>query len=302
MRRVGFCYHPNVPGARELAERLASQADGSVEETWLAPVSWDDEGAPLAGRMEETDLLVCAGGDGTVLHASGIASVSGTPVLGVRMGRLGFLTEGTGDEAEDLLRRALDGEGRVEHRSMVRAQAGDDAPVDALNDIVVGRRSPGRTISVGARVDGVLIAEYRADAVIVASATGSTGYALSAGGPILHPTAQDLLLVPVAPHLTRHNALVLPGGSRIGLEVERGFDAVMTADGQRERALSSGTVVSVSRSPLTARFLRLGGDRDQFYGNLARRLGWLRRDHVLDERDEVSPDGEQRASTEDRSA
>lgn len=301
MRCVGFCYHPDVPGAQELAERLSAQAAERVGETWLAPVSWGEARTSLTGRMDGTDLLVCAGGDGTVLHASGIAAVSGTPVLGVRMGRLGFLTEGTGEEAEELLRRALDGEGRVEHRAMVRAQAGDDEPVDALNDIVVGRRAPGRTISVGARIDGVLIAEYRADAVIVATATGSTGYALSAGGPILHPTAEDLVLVPVAPHLTRHNALVLPGGSRVKLEVERGFDAVMTADGQRERKLSSGTVVSVSRSPHTARFLRLGS-RDQFYSNLARRLGWLRRDHVLDERDEARPEGEERGSTEEGSA
>ena len=251
------------------------------------PLSWEEVDRSLAERTPDSDLLVCVGGDGTVLHASEVAARSGTPIFGVRIGRLGFLCEVTEGEAAEAIERVLRGEARSERRTMVQAhfedtEADEPGPVHALNDVVIGRRGLGRTISVGARVDGVLIAEYRADAVIVATATGSTGYALSVGGPILHPSSDNVVLIPVAPHLSRSNALVLPGDANLQLEVARGFEAYMTVDGQLERPVPAGTVVHVSRSPRTVEFLRLG-DESQFYANLARRLGWLRLDHVLDE-------------------
>lgn len=285
MKRVGFCYHPDLPGARPLAERLADAARARGVDVWLAALSWEEVDRELAEQTQNSDALVCVGGDGTVLHASEVAAQCETPLFGVRLGRLGFLCEVTEDEAEQALDRILAGEGRVERRSMLQAQINEDEPAHALNDVVIGRRGLGRTISVGARIDGVLVAEYRADAVIVATATGSTGYALSVGGPILHPTADDLVLIPVAPHLSRANALILPGDAAVELEVARG-EAYMTVDGQLEQAVPNGAMVHVSRSPRSVEFLRLG-DETQFYANLARRLGWLRLDHVLDEGDDA---------------
>ena len=284
MKRVGFCYHPDLPGAHSLAERLAGQARERGVEVWLATLAWAEVDRTLAEQMPGSDLLVCIGGDGTVLHASEVAARCGTPIFGVRMGRLGFLCEVTEEEAASALRRVLDGEARGERRAMVQARLNENEPAHALNDVVIGRRGLGRTISVGARVDGVLVAEYRADAVIVATATGSTGYALSVGGPILHPGSSDIVLIPVAPHLSRANALVLPARASVQLEVARGFEAYMTVDGQLELPVPTGAVVHVSRSPRSVEFLRLG-DENQFYANLARRLGWLRLDHVLDEGD-----------------
>lgn len=289
MKRVGFCYHSDLAGAHSLAEELASQARAAGTDAWLAGLGGDDVEEALSDQVTNSSLIVCVGGDGTVLHTSEIAARYETPVFGVRIGRLGFLCEVTGDEAPDALKRILDGEGQKERRSMVHAQLSDDESREswsahALNDVVIGRRGLGRTISVGARINGVLIAEYRADAVIVATATGSTGYALSVGGPILHPSADDMVLIPVAPHLSRANALVLPAGSSIQLEVARGFETHLSVDGQVELPVSSGAVVHVTRSERTVEFLRLG-DGNEFYFHLARRLGWLRLDHVLDELD-----------------
>ena len=288
MKRLGFCYHPGLHGARELAERLAAQARDRGVEVWIVALAWDEVDRSLAEQTPDSDLLVCVGGDGTVLHASEVAARSGTPIFGVRIGRLGFLCEVTEGEAAEAIDRVLRGEARSERRTMVHAhfgerEAADAEPAHALNDVVIGRRGLGRTISVGARIDGVLIAEYRADAVIVATATGSTGYALSVGGPILHPGSDSIVLIPVAPHLSRANALVLPGDANLELEVARGFEAYMTVDGRAERPVPAGTVVHLSRSPRTVDFLRLG-DESQFYANLALRLGWLRHDHVLNER------------------
>ncbi len=281
--RVGICYHPALSGAQELAARLAEVVRAAGVDSWLSPIDWSQVDVFLGDHMPQTDVLVCVGGDGTVLHAAGVAKGTSASLLGVRMGRLGFLTECTEAEAVPALERVLRGEGHIEERALVQARVNGGEAVHALNDVIIGRHTLGRTISIGVLVNGVVLAEYRADAVIVATATGSTGYALSVGGPILHPSSEDLVLVSVAPHLTRANPLVLPGGqTRLTLTVERGEDSVLSVDGGPEQIVGAGAQVEVSLSPLQARFVRLSGP-DQFYGNLARRLGWLRADHQLGE-------------------
>jgi NAD+ kinase len=278
--RVSVCYHPAAAGARELAERLTERLSARGLGHALVELPRDGADGELADQVPGADLLICVGGDGTVLHASGVAARFGVPVFGVRMGRLGFLAEATEGEAEGALDRILEGEGRIERRVMLQAQVGEAKPLHALNDVVIGRLQLGRTISVGLRVDGVLLAEYRADAVIAATATGSTGYALSVGGPILHPTSTDLIVTAVAPHLSYSNALVLPGEAQIEFEVARGYSAALLVDGGHQQPVESGTLVRITRSPQEALFVRLGPER-QFYANLARRLGWLRIDHAL---------------------
>lgn len=280
MQRVSACYHPAILGARLLAERLMEVTAARGVEHALVELPRDGEDGKLVEGVAGASMLVCVGGDGTVLHASGVAARFGVPVFGVRMGRLGFLAEATEAEAESALGRILDGGGRIERRTMLQAQVGDAEPQHALNDVVIGRVQLGRTVSVGLRVDGILLAEYRADAVIAATATGSTGYALSVGGPILHPTSADLIVTAVAPHLSYSNALVLPGEAQIEFEVERGYEAALLVDGRHGQPVPSGTLVRVTRSAREALFVRLGSER-QFYANLARRLGWLRLDHAL---------------------
>lgn len=278
-----ICYHPGVGGAQGVAERLRAQAAAAgcrVDVVALPSLEDSDAIQDFESRLGEDTLLVSVGGDGTVLHASTFAAKRRLAVFGVRMGRLGFLTETTEDEAEADFARVLRGEARIERHHMIRAQVGGSEPMHALNDVVIGRATLGRTVSVGARVDGVLIAEYRADAVIVSTATGSTGYALSVGGPILHPSSDEMVLVAVAPHLTRPNPLVLPGDIPLRLEVERGFEAMMSVDGLDQLAIESGMVVEVGRSDRSVDFVRVG-EMSQFYANLAQRLGWLRHDHVL---------------------
>ena len=285
--RVGVCFHPSLEGAADLARRLATRVEAAGIDVWLAPVGWDQLDEGLRREIEDTELLVCVGGDGTVLHASGLAAGTAASLLGVRMGRLGFLSECTEAEADDVLARALAGEGRIERRSMVRAAVNGAEAAHALNDVVVGRSGLGRTISAAVRVDGVLLAEYRADAVIIATATGSTGYALSVGGPILPPLARDLVLVPVAPHLTKANPLVLPAEADLRLTIERGFDAVLSVDGGTEQPLAAGAELRLAVSDRTVGFLRLG-PTSHFYATLADRLGWLRADHAV--RSPASPD------------
>ena len=145
----------------------------------------------------------------------------------------------------------------------------------ALNDIVVGRASIGRPVYVETVVDGVRLAIHRCDAVIAATATGSTAYSLSAGGPILHPESRELLLTPVAPHLGSARPVVLPPNATIDLRVTADKEAVISVDGQIDRALASGDSVSVCRSAHVARFVRFSPPQD-YYAVLAEKLNWLR--------------------------
>ncbi|MCK9485745.1 MAG: NAD(+)/NADH kinase [Dehalococcoidia bacterium] len=279
-RRIAIYYHPSVPRAGEVAralEVLATQRGLRVHVYQLP----EGEGHFLR-ESADSDLMVCVGGDGTVLHAATYAAEQRIPIFGVRMGRLGFLTETVEARAGQDLARVLDGEGRLEERSLVQAQLNGEEALHALNDVVIGRATLGRTVSVHAHIDGVMLAEYRADALVIATATGSTGYSLSVGGPILHPVSDEMILVPVAPHLTRANALVLPGETVLRLSVERGYEGAMSVDGIHHREVDSGAEVTITRSPRTVCFVRLGGEND-FYHNLARRLGWLRMDNVIDE-------------------
>ena len=273
MNKVGIFVHSRWSAAGELANRVRALLRESVGDVWQTS-DWDD--SAVAESIAGTDLLICLGGDGTVLRAARVLVPHPVPILGVNMGRLGFLTEVRPGELVDCLTDVLDGRYRIEERAMLQAQVASwGATHQALNDVVVGRASIGRPLYVEVAVDGVRLAVHRCDAVIAATATGSTAYSLSAGGPILHPESHELLLTPVAPHLGSARPLVLPPDTVIDLTVTSDKEAVVSFDGQIDRMLASGDSVAVCRSAHTARFVRFSKP-EEYYGVLAEKLGWLR--------------------------
>jgi NAD+ kinase len=200
-------------------------------------------------------------------------------LLGVNLGRIGFLTELTPPLLFERLDEIVAGGGRVETRSMIetetlRASADAGERFHALNDVVVGRAAIGRTVQFTVQADGTMIGNYRADGVIIATATGSTAYSLSVGGPILHPESREVIVTPVAPHLAPANSVVLPEGSRVEIAIAAGQRAIVSVDGQPDIDLAGGDIVRVRTSPHAARFLRLGPSGD-FYVRVGRRLNWL---------------------------
>ena len=282
MKKIGCYYHPKLPDelGRRVAEELCAVAAPHVDETWIA-AAWDEEATRQ--HLPDTDLLLCIGGDGTVLRAARASVPYDTLLLGVNLGRLGFLTELDAPTALERLPEILGGAGQIEERAMLHARVGAAAEENsettarhhALNDVVIGRVTLGRTVQVAVRVDGSLLAEYRADGVIVATATGSTAYSLSAGGPILPPESNDILLTPLAPHLASKNSVVLPAEAVVDVQLASGQQATFSIDGERDLDLAAGETVQVALGPHRARFLRLG-TRAEFYERLARRLNWLR--------------------------
>jgi NAD+ kinase len=291
MNKVGCCYHPKLPDemGRRVAEELRAVAAQQVAETWISS-AWDEEATHR--HMPSTDLLLCVGGDGTVLRAAHAVVPHDTVLLGVNMGHLGFLAELDAAAARERLPEIIAGAGRIEERAMLHAQivtpeagaSGETAPDggpsgparhDALNDVVIGRVALGRTVQVVVRVDGFLMADYRADGVIVATATGSTAYSLSVGGPILSPESREILLTPLAPHLAPRNSVVLPPSAVVEVQLAPGQQATFSIDGERNLDLAAGgETVRVAQGPHRARFLRLSPPA-HFYERLARRLNWL---------------------------
>ncbi|HLF70902.1 MAG TPA: NAD(+)/NADH kinase [Dehalococcoidia bacterium] len=272
-RRIGLTYNPRLEGARALAEKLRGEIAGRGLEAWIEDETEDEVDGPA---FSGADLVVCLGGDGTVLRCAHLVNGSQTLILGVNLGRLGFLTELDASQIEAQLGDVLAGGGRIETRTMIRAAIDRTGDVyHGLNEAVVGRATLSRAIQLAVDVDDQRIADYRCDGVIVASATGSTAYALSVGGPVIHPEASELVLVPVAPHLAAANAVVLPGSARVRLTLEPRQEAVLSIDGVSDFELREGDSVVVTRSDHQARFLRLKPPTD-FYQRMAAQLGWHR--------------------------
>ena len=269
MKRVGILYHPKLEKAkvfnREL-EKLLSARDISL---WLCS-AWEEEKA--RPQVAGSDLILSIGGDGTILRAARVIAPHAVPILGINMGNLGFMTELKAAEALDKLPRLLGGEGWIEERVMLEAElVSQGKAFHALNDVVVGRGGAARLVHIETKINSEVLTTYRADGVIVATATGSTSYSLAAGGPILHPQAREILLKPVCSHLTLDKALVLPPESVIQLKVTTSHEAMLSLDGQVESPLHSGDEVKIKLSSYVARFLRIQ-PKTYFYSSLGSRL------------------------------
>jgi NAD+ kinase len=263
-------YHPKVARASGIAEHWAAQLDDLGVQS-IVTSAWDDTG--IARWIGLADLAITLGGDGTILRAARVCSPWGVPILGVKMGRVGFLSE---IEPEQFDARALvDTKYWLEERTMLHAVHSRNGvelgAYEAMNDAVVARGRVARVIRLVTFVDGDYLATFIADGAIVATATGSTAYAFAAGGPILAPEVRSLVLVPVAPYLSQIKSLVLPQGSHIRFRVEAHQTAVLTIDGQMDVELQHGDEVSAAASEHVARFVRVR-PRTYFYPTLVERL------------------------------
>jgi len=229
-----------------------------------------DEDLRKRVRAGEYDLLIVAGGDGSVLRAGHLCAPSGVPVLGVNLGTIGFLIQVDRHEWREYFDKMLNGEAWIENRMMLHAEhirAGESVGSwDALNEVVVGRGQFLRPVRITASVDGLQLTSYVADGLVASTPTGSTAYALAAGGPILPPELRNILLVPIAPHLSVDRAVVLAMGSSVTLTVHS-ENAIMSVDGQPPVNLMEDDQVKVYAADVTTQFIRFG-DKGYFYRNL----------------------------------
>ena len=264
VRAVGICVKPEQPQVADFVGELEEWLRDRGIRTELDPQAarWKGEtGRPFEETAGKVDLVVVLGGDGTLLAAARAIGERDVPILGVNLGGLGFLTETSSGELTRALEDVLAGRYRVESRMRLEVSAERRGrPLGrflALNDAVIGKSALSRMIELETLADGAPVTTYHADGLILATPTGSSAYSLSAGGPLLLPEFEAIVLTPICPHTLTQRPLVLPQTSRVEIRVhlQRGGDVHLTVDGQVGEALAEGDVVHVRRAEHPVRLL-----------------------------------------------
>jgi NAD+ kinase len=291
VRRVGIVVKPGLTGASEVVQEIAAWLQSRHVEPIFEPDAGALAGPAASGRTRDhdelaaaADLVVVLGGDGTLLAMAGRIARAGVrvPMLAVNFGSLGFLTETTLPELYESLEAALAGKAPIEERVMLHAtilREGavlHEAPI--VNDVVVTRGALSRMTDLSVSVDDQFVARFKADGLIIATATGSTAYNLSAGGPIVHPGVDALLLTPIAPHTLTNRPVVIPATSVLTVQplAEEGRqDVFATLDGQTGFSLVRDDVVRVQRAELPLRLVR--PTTRSYFEVLRQKLKWAER-------------------------
>ena len=269
MKAIAIFYQGRKQGTSESAAQLVPLLRQRGYEVLCIDIRDEDEGPSSAGGRGEPatllkgyDLVIVLGGDGTILHASRICAAADVPILGVNFGRVGFLTELEPHELASQLPFYLEQDGSVwiDKRAMLQAKLQQDGGTEeflALNDVVIARGKWPRVVQVRIWVDDYYYSTSHADGIILSTATGSTAYNMAVGGPLLHPQVQSCVLTPIAPHLASDRSLILQPEARVRLQIFTGSQhGVFSADGQMNREIQNGAVVTVSKSPSVTQFLR----------------------------------------------
>lgn len=227
-------------------------------------------------QIADSQLVITFGGDGTLIRAAHVCSAVGTPILGVYYGRFGFVTQCKPNEIGAALSQFFDGKARIEDRMMVQTElirAGQVvATMHSLNEAALQRAATTRMLTFDVNVDGLNLTRYPADGVMVSTPTGSTAYNLSAGGPVVDPRMQALILTAITPHTLSARSLILRGDSVIRFRMETRGDAVLSCDGQSRLHMLSGDEVKITKSTRTTRLISV--DDDDFLSKLSERLLW----------------------------
>lgn len=272
--QIGILHHPRIPDSQPLAERIEAWLKKRKFEVWSAS-TWDE--TAVNQNLTDQTMLVVLGGDGSLLRAARLAMPYDVGLFGVNMGRVGFLCEAQPTDWQDKLARVLLDDFWEEKRLMVHAtlERGGEAihQFVALNDVVIGRGAQARVLRLHLWIDGDLVTVYTADALIVATPTGSTAYSMAAGGPLLPPQLQNFVVVPVAAHLSLDRPLVLHEEAEIAIKVVMDHEAMLTADGQDVVPIENGDRIVFRKYHKYARFIRVESS-GYFYRRLMERLGY----------------------------
>jgi NAD+ kinase len=259
--RIGFAYNPTSEDALELRERAAGWCRMHGVEQWAAPAG---DTADKLEDLRRTDALVVLGGDGTFLRAAQSIAEVDVPIIGINLGKVGFLSMAEANELEALLEKLKAGSFAIRERMALTGQilqAGrtPDGTFTALNDIVVARGSLARVVRLDVSIDESHLATFVADGLVVASPTGSTGYSFSAGGPILEPHSRNLVVTPIAGYLSAIRSIVVSPRQVVRARVTDAHEALVSIDGREDRRIAVGDVVEVRAMERPMRFIEPAG-------------------------------------------
>jgi NAD+ kinase len=270
IRNIAIVMHPKMSGITAEAAQLRAALEKLGISTMVAKTDHPELIQKL--NNHEFDLMIALGGDGTMLRAGHLAAPFGLPILGINLGKFGFLMQLSKEDWKQQIPRLLSGDYKIENRMMLKAEHWrgskllDTFPV--INEAVVCRGLVVRPIRIRAEVDGYSLASYVADGLIAATPTGSTAYALAVGGPIMPPELRNILIVPVAPHLSMDRAVILPEGASVEIFSTSDHQAVMSVDGHAPVMLKNNDRVRVTASDYHVKFV-VFQDPGYFYRNLS---------------------------------
>ncbi len=274
-QRVGVLAHPSRSNTALLAEQIADSLRQRGLDVWMF-TAWDAN--KIRPHVEHSDMVVAIGGDGAMLHTARVCAPFDVPIFGLNTGYLGFLTESKPEQWEESLARVLDGDYWVEERMMITGeiwQAGVCTCIDeALNDVVISRGAVARSVHLETFINDTWTTTYNADGLIIATPTGSTAYALATGGPILPPDLRNILVTPIAPHLSMDRSLVLSENSVVKIVVaprNSAPEVIVTVDGEAIAKIGVDDSVIIRTSQKTSRFIRLR-EKGYFFRSLLDRL------------------------------
>jgi NAD+ kinase len=280
VKRVGFVLRRGKPDAERLCAELIAWLQPRGLTAVLLPehqsLGLDAQIVPETEFAASIDLLVVLGGDGTLLHGGGLVAQHGVPVLGVNLGRLGFLTPFSTTDAPAALERAIEGGLQVEQRIRLRVAltraGGEVVERFAINDAVLSQGGIARLIELLATLDGTKVSAFRADGLIISTPTGSTAYNLAAGGPILTPGQSSMCITPICPHMLTNRPLVVPASSRLEVSAAGETREIMlTVDGQWAHPVEPGDRLEISEAAVP---LRLYRSEKSYFEILRDKLSW----------------------------
>ncbi len=279
---VGILANPHKPGAlhtlRALRRALEERGCRTVLDHHAAGIAGESGGIPAATFSDHVDIAAVLGGDGTMLHAVSRLGSFEKPVAGINIGRLGFLTSCKDDELDQFAEAIVAGAFNTSVRTLLEAtvcRAGVATErFTALNEVTLARGETGRLVSLVAKVNGEILNHYRADGLIIATPTGSTAYSLSAGGPLIAPTAAVFVITPICPHSLSQRSLIIADDVLMEISPDETGDGPMifTIDGRDTTRIEPGDRIEVRKSPRSFHLLRLHGH--SFYEALRQKLGW----------------------------
>lgn len=248
--RLGLVVHPDKPEAAALAASLTAMCGDRGLHAHIIDL---EKGLP-----HDIDVVVGIGGDGTLLQAAGVAGPADVPLIGINLGRVGYLADVEPDNIDALLDGIVRKNLKVDHRMTIVAEADGHAPATGINDIVIEKVLSQRLVQIGVEINGRYFTTYRADGIIVATPLGSTAYSLSAGGPVVDPDLDALIMTPVAPHSLLSRTIMLSPDAVVEFSVELDRQARVNVDGRDAMVLEAGARLTVRRGERPVRFLSLG--------------------------------------------
>jgi NAD+ kinase len=264
--RIGFAYNPTQEPAAELAERAAGWCRMRGIDEWQSPAGDMDK---LLHELPTTDALVVLGGDGTFLRAARVVAEVDVPIIGINLGKVGFLSKAEAGDLETVLERIVAGEFSFDERMVIEGRilrggkdgAGETERHIALNDIVVARGALARVCRLDVSIDDTHLATFIADGLVIASPTGSTGYSFSAGGPILDPGSRNVIVTPIAAYLSAFRSVVVSPEQVVRCRVVDAHEALVSIDGREDLPIAVGDTVEVRALSRPIRLLHPRGAR-----------------------------------------